>query len=169
MFFGVVGKIVLPIIVAVVFLSLILGVLLWFIVTRYKFKLMAKELKNIEEEIDLLLEQKKSVLKELLEEEFIPLDYGKTIHEKYLFNEQLNQIYHNCKEKKEAAELLENLLVLEGQLSELIQEYNLAVAKFKNLTLEFPHSLIVGTKYNQIEYFGSMQNLENQEETDSTC
>ncbi len=154
--FGVTSRIVLPIVVSIVLLCFILVILLWFIITRYKFKLFAMEIKNLDTQIQTDLEKKKEIIQNLIEED-LPIEVGQTIKEYVQANEQFNQLYSECEEKKEqeSTEVLEQLLSIENHLALSIQNYNQAVATFKAKSLEFPHSLVVGTKYEKMEYFGN--------------
>lgn len=152
--FGVTSRIVLPIVVSIVLLCFILVILLWFIITRYKFKLFAMEIKNLDTQIQTDLEKKKEIIQNLIEED-LPIEVGQTIKEYVQANEQFNQLYLECEEKKEqeSTEVLEQLLSIENHLALSIQNYNQAVATFNAKSLEFPHSLVVGTNYDKLEYF----------------
>lgn len=173
------GAIIGIIITVAVIVLLVVGIIAWYISTRNKFIRYEQDVENSESRIDVYLTKRFDLLtkmvattkgyakheKETLVEVIGMRNPGKnaTLKEKAEFNEQMSSVakqlnlviekYPDLKADKMFASLQSSISEVEENLQAARSNFNANVAAFNKAILQFPGSLVAGSKFTKKEYF----------------
>lgn len=162
-----------------VILLLVLGVVGWFISTRNRFVRMEQDVENSESRIDVYLTKRFDLLTKMFDTTKGYMKYEQetlssviamrnpgvnaSLKEKANFNEQLstaarelNMVVERYPELK-ADKVFNNLQQAQFEVEENLQaarsNYNSNVASFNKAILQFPASIVAGSRFAKKEYF----------------
>lgn len=170
---------IIGIVVAVVIVLIVVGILGWYISTRNKFIRYEQDVENSESRIDVYLTKRFDLLtkmvattkgyakheKETLVEVVEMRNPGKnaTLKEKAEFNEQMTSVakqlnlviekYPELKADKMFASLQSSISEVEENLQAARSNFNANVSAFNKAILQFPGSLVAGSRFTKKEYF----------------
>ncbi len=166
------------IIVAVVILLIIIGIVGWYISTRNRFIRLEQNVESSESRIDVYLTKRFDLLTKMLDTTKGYMKHEKetlidviemrnpgakaSLQEKAQFNEQMNEaakqlnlVVERYPELK-ADRMFDNLQNSISEVEENLQarsNFNSNVKDFNQAILQFPASLVAGSKYTKKEYF----------------
>ncbi len=171
------GTIVLIVVAIVV--VLLIAIIGWFISTRNKFVRMDQDVENSLSRIDVYLTKRYDLLTKMLDTTKGYMKHEKetlsnviemrnpgaaaSLKEKANFNEQLSEVskqlnvvverYPDLKADKMFNNLQNTLVEVEENLQAARSNYNSNVASFNKAILQFPASIVAGSKFTKKEYF----------------
>lgn len=167
------------IIIAAVVVLLIIVIVGWYILTRNKFVCLEQDVKNSESRIDIYLTKRFDLLTKMLsttkgymkhEEETLTKviamrnpGANASLKEKAEFNNQMTQAstainvvaerYPELKADKMFHNLHASISEVEENLQAARSNYNANVATFNKAILQFPASIVAGSRFTAKEYF----------------
>ena len=167
------------IIVAVVILLIIIGIVGWYISTRNRFIRLEQNVESSESRIDVYLTKRFDLLTKMLDTTKGYMKHEKetlidviemrnpgakaSLQEKAQFNEQMNEAakqlnlvverYPELKADRMFDNLQNSISEVEENLQSARSNFNSNVKDFNQAILQFPASLVAGSKYTKKEYF----------------
>lgn len=167
------------IIIAVVVVGLIVAIVGWYISTKNKFIRLEQDVENSESRIDIYLTKRFDLLTKMLsttkgymkhEEETLAKivtlrnpGANASLKEKAEFNNQMTQAttainvvaeqYPDLKADKMFHNLQASISEVEENLQAARSNYNANVSVFNKAILQFPGSIVAGSRFNKREYF----------------
>lgn len=158
---------------------LIIIVLAWFISTRNKFIRMEQDVENSESRIDVYLTKRFDLLTKMIDSTKGYMKHEKetlaqvvemrnpgvnaSLKEKANFNEQMSSVakqlsvvveqYPDLKADKMFHNLQQSISEVEENLQAARSNYNSNVSSFNKAILQFPASLVAGSRFVKKEYF----------------
>lgn len=170
---------IIGIVIAVAIVLIIVGIVGWYISTRNKFIRYEQDVENSESRIDVYLTKRFDLLtkmvattkgyakheKETLVEVIEMRNPGKnaTLKEKAEFNEQMTSVakqlnlviekYPELKADKMFVNLQSSISEVEENLQAARSNFNANVSAFNKAILQFPGSLVAGSRFTKKEYF----------------
>lgn len=171
--------VIIALVVVGVIVFLVLCIIGWYISTRNKFIRYEQDVQNSESRIDVYLTKRFDTLTKMLEttkayskhEKDTLIDVVKmrnpgnnaSLKEKAEFNEQMTaaarqlnlvvEQYPSLKADKIFSNLQASIVEIEENLQAARSSFNSNVANFNKAILQFPASLVAGSKFTSKEYF----------------
>ncbi len=171
--------VVIGLVVAAVVVLLFICVIAWFISTRNKFIRMEQDVENSESRIDVYLTKRFDLLTKMLDTtkgyakheketlaqviEMRNPGVNASLKEKAEFNEQMSQVakqlsfvverYPDLKADRMFNNLQQSISEVEENLQAARSNFNSNVASFNKAILQFPGSLVAGSRFTKKEYF----------------
>ncbi len=171
--------VVIGLVVAAVVVLLVIGVIAWVISTRNKFIRMEQDVENSESRIDVYLTKRFDLLTKMLDTtkgyakheketlsqviEMRNPGVNASLKEKAEFNEQMSQVakqlsfvverYPDLKADRMFNNLQQSISEVEENLQAARSNFNSNVASFNKAILQFPSSLVAGSRFTKKEYF----------------
>ncbi len=171
--------VVIGLVVAAVVVLLVIGVIAWVISTRNKFIRMEQDVENSESRIDVYLTKRFDLLTKMLDTtkgyakheketlsqviEMRNPGVNASLKEKAEFNEQMSQVakqlsfvverYPDLKADRMFNNLQQSISEVEENLQAARSNFNSNVASFNKAILQFPGSLVAGSRFTKKEYF----------------
>jgi len=165
--------------VAVVILLIIIGIVGWYISTRNRFIRLEQNVESSESRIDVYLTKRFDLLTKMLDTTKGYMKHEKetlidviemrnpgakaSLQEKAQFNEQMNEAakqlnlvverYPELKADRMFDNLQNSISEVEENLQAARSNFNSNVKDFNQAILQFPASLVAGSKYTKKEYF----------------
>lgn len=167
------------IIVGIVAVVILLILLIWYISTRNKFIRMEQDVQNSESRIDVYLTKRFDLLTKMISTTKGYMQHEKetlievvqmrnpglnaSLKEKAEFNEQMSSVakqlnvvmekYPDLKADKMFNNLQASISEVEENLQAARSNYNSNVASFNKAILQFPASIVAGSKFAKKDYF----------------
>lgn len=167
------------IVIAVVVVILIISIIGWYISTRNKFIRMEQDVENSESRIDVYLTKRFDLLTKMLDTtkgytkheketlmgvvEMRNPGVNASLKEKAQFNDQMSSVakqlnlvveqYPDLKADKMFHNLQQSISEVEENLQAARSNFNSNVANFNKAILQFPASIVAGSRFTKKEYF----------------